>query len=60
MTANATPFPTRFQFFMWGWEKGVTPGSVIRGLGPWGQSLVYKYVSGRFSHHGRATHRDTH
>lgn len=47
------------QFFMWGWEKGVTPGSVIRGLGPWGQSLVYKYVSGRFSHHGRGTPQDT-
>ncbi|GLC56231.1 hypothetical protein PLESTB_001082300 [Pleodorina starrii] len=41
-----------FKMFMWGWEKGVTPGAIIRGLGPWGQSLVFKYVSNRFSHHG--------
>lgn len=37
---------------MRGWEAGITPGSIIRGLGPWGQSLVYKYVANRFSHHG--------
>ncbi|KAG2422478.1 hypothetical protein HXX76_016002 [Chlamydomonas incerta] len=41
-----------FKVFMKGWESGITPGSIIRGLGPWGQSLVYKYVSNRFSHHG--------
>ncbi|KXZ42499.1 hypothetical protein GPECTOR_141g697 [Gonium pectorale] len=41
-----------FKAFMWGWEQGITPGSVIRGLGPWGQSIVYKYVANRFSHHG--------
>lgn len=35
------------------WESGVTPGSVIRALGPWGPGLVEKYVTGRFSHHGR-------
>ncbi|GIL81378.1 hypothetical protein Vretifemale_10367 [Volvox reticuliferus] len=41
-----------FKVFMWSWEKGVTPGAIIRGLGPWGQNLVYKYVANRFSHHG--------
>jgi hypothetical protein len=41
-----------FKFFMWSWEKGVTPAAVIRGLGPWGQNIVYKYVTNRFSHHG--------
>ncbi|EFJ45067.1 hypothetical protein VOLCADRAFT_106093 [Volvox carteri f. nagariensis] len=41
-----------FKMFMWGWEKGVTPGAIIRGLGPWGQNLVFKYVANRFSHHG--------
>ncbi|KAI8474553.1 MAG: Alpha/Beta hydrolase protein [Monoraphidium minutum] len=35
------------------WEAGVTPGAVIRGLGPWGPGLVGKYVGGRFSHHGK-------
>ncbi|GIL68065.1 hypothetical protein Vafri_21379 [Volvox africanus] len=41
-----------FKVFMWGWEKGFTPGGLIRALGPWGQNLVYKYVANRFSHHG--------
>jgi hypothetical protein len=31
---------------------GLTPGSVIRGLGPWGPGLIDKYVNGRFSAHG--------
>lgn len=31
---------------------GLTPGSVIRGLGPWGPGLIDKYVNGRFSVHG--------
>lgn len=35
------------------WEAGVTPGSVIRAIGPWGPSLVEKYVGGRFSYHGK-------
>lgn len=34
------------------WMSGVTPGSVIRALGPWGPGLVEKYVTGRFSMHG--------
>jgi hypothetical protein len=32
---------------------GLTPGSVIRGLGPWGPNLIDKYVNGRFSVHGK-------
>eukprot|EP00878_Enallax_costatus_P023828 GHUV01025380.1.p1 GENE.GHUV01025380.1~~GHUV01025380.1.p1 ORF type:complete len:414 (+),score=72.62 GHUV01025380.1:55-1296(+) len=35
------------------WMSGVTPGSVIRALGPWGPGLVEKYVTGRFSMHGQ-------
>lgn len=34
------------------WMAGLTPGSVIRGLGPWGPGLIDKYVNGRFSVHG--------
>lgn len=37
---------------MWAWEKGVTPHSVIRALGPWGPRLCERYVVGRFNHHG--------
>lgn len=36
------------------WEAGVTPGAVIRSLGPWGPSLVDRYVGGRFSYHGKS------
>lgn len=36
------------------WMAGLTPGSVIRGLGPWGPGLIDKYVNGRFSVHGQA------
>lgn len=36
------------------WMSGVTPGSVIRALGPWGPGLVEKYVTGRFSMHGKS------
>lgn len=35
------------------WEAGLTPGSVIRTLGPWGPGLVQKYVGGRFTYHGQ-------
>eukprot|EP00197_Chlamydomonas_leiostraca_P014436 CAMPEP_0202859838 /NCGR_PEP_ID=MMETSP1391-20130828/1792_1 /ASSEMBLY_ACC=CAM_ASM_000867 /TAXON_ID=1034604 /ORGANISM="Chlamydomonas leiostraca, Strain SAG 11-49" /LENGTH=440 /DNA_ID=CAMNT_0049538931 /DNA_START=127 /DNA_END=1446 /DNA_ORIENTATION=+ len=41
-----------FKAAMWAWEKGVTPHSLIRALGPWGPNLCEKYVVGRFSHHG--------
>ncbi len=37
------------------WMSGITPGSVIRALGPWGPGLVEKYVTGRFSMHGGST-----
>jgi len=36
------------------WEAGVTPGAVIRTLGPWGPGLVDRYVAGRFNSHGQA------
>lgn len=30
------------------WNTGVTPGSIIRGLGPWGESIVEGYTRRRF------------
>lgn len=29
------------------WDAGVTPGSVIRSLGPWGPALIQRYVRNR-------------
>ena len=43
----------------WAWEKGVTPGSFIRAIGPWGPNIVHGYVSKRFSHHGEGGGRLT-
>ncbi|GAX75111.1 hypothetical protein CEUSTIGMA_g2555.t1 [Chlamydomonas eustigma] len=44
---------TLFKTFVWAWEKGVTPGSVIRTLGPLGPRLIDGYVSNRFRQHGQ-------
>eukprot|EP00884_Botryococcus_braunii_P004708 jgi/Botrbrau1/14238/Bobra.0381s0002.2 len=30
------------------WDAGVTPGSVIRSLGPWGPGVIQRYVRNRF------------
>lgn len=38
---------------------GLTPGSVIRGLGPWGPGLIDRYVNGRFSVHGEYSSRSS-
>lgn len=42
----------------WAWEKGVTPASFIRGVGPVGPSLVEKHVSRRFNIHGEGLTRE--
>ncbi|MEW5304929.1 MAG: hypothetical protein WDW36_007503 [Sanguina aurantia] len=34
------------------WASGFTPGSLVRGMGPWGPGIVEKYVANRFNHHG--------
>ena len=37
-----------FRFGRWAWDRGATPGGVIRALGPVGPNLVRRYVRGRF------------
>lgn len=46
--------------FLWGWEKGLSPFSILRGLGPWGPLLVGKYSSRRFASQDPADIRDLH
>ncbi|CAM9333445.1 unnamed protein product [Chrysoparadoxa australica] len=31
------------------WERGVTPGSVTRFLGPWGEKMIRRYAESRFN-----------
>jgi abhydrolase domain-containing protein 5 len=37
-----------FRFFGKTWEWGLTPGTIVRFLGPLGPNLVHKYAFGRF------------
>lgn len=41
--------PTLSRTVSWLWERGVTPGSVIRVLGPGGKNMVERYVQRRFA-----------
>ena len=36
------------RFLIWSWDSDLTPGRVIRGLGPLGPGLVQRYARGRF------------
>ncbi|TXT13058.1 hypothetical protein VHUM_01459 [Vanrija humicola] len=46
--------------FLWGWDKGLSPFSVLRGIGPWGPMLVGKYSSRRFASQSPDDVRDLH
>jgi len=48
------------KFFLWGWEKGLSPFSILRGIGPWGPLLVGKYSSRRFAAQTPEDVRDLH
>lgn len=48
------------KFFLWGWEKGMSPFSILRGIGPWGPLLVGKYSSRRFAAQTPEDVRDLH
>lgn len=48
------------KFFLWGWERGMSPFSVLRGIGPWGPMLVGTYSKRRFSAQSPEDIRDLH
>ncbi|CAK9781366.1 alpha/beta-hydrolase [Cutaneotrichosporon oleaginosum] len=48
------------KFLLWGWEKGLSPFSILRGMGPWGPLLVGKYSSRRFASQSADDVRDLH
>lgn len=48
------------KMFVWGWEKGLSPFSILRGIGPWGPMLVGKYSSRRFAAQSSDDVRDLH
>ncbi|BEI92887.1 uncharacterized protein CcaverHIS019_0505150 [Cutaneotrichosporon cavernicola] len=48
------------KLFLWGWEKGLSPFSILRGMGPWGPLMVGKYSSRRFASQSPDDVRDLH
>ncbi|ODO00612.1 cardiolipin-specific phospholipase [Cryptococcus wingfieldii CBS 7118] len=48
------------KLFVWGWERGLSPFSILRGLGPWGPLWVGKYSSRRFAAQTEEDVRDLH
>ena len=49
----SSPFPRRLATRLWDW--GVTPGSIVRGMGPWGPSVTQKYCRSRFTRQKQLT-----
>ncbi|WVQ79494.1 hypothetical protein IAT38_001593 [Cryptococcus sp. DSM 104549] len=48
------------KFFVWGWERGLSPFSILRGVGPFGPLWVGKYSSRRFASQTEEDVRDLH
>jgi len=54
-----------FKTFRWAWNKGVTPGMIVRFLGPLGPSMCSRYTRSRFANvergwtHGECLPEDT-
>jgi len=46
--------------FVWGWERGLSPFSILRGIGPLGPLWVGKYSSRRFAAQSEEDVRDLH
>lgn len=45
---------------LWGWERGLSPFSILRGIGPWGPLLVGRYSTRRFAAQSEEDVRDLH
>ncbi|WWC95304.1 hypothetical protein V866_002165 [Kwoniella sp. B9012] len=48
------------KFFTWGWERGMSPFSILRSVGPFGPLWVGKYSSRRFAAQSEEDVRDLH
>ncbi|KIR29587.1 cardiolipin-specific phospholipase [Cryptococcus deuterogattii LA55] len=48
------------KFFVWGWERGLSPFSILRTAGPFGPLWVGKYSSRRFAKQTEEDVRDLH
>ncbi|GFZ50210.1 hypothetical protein JCM24511_07965 [Saitozyma sp. JCM 24511] len=48
------------KFFVWGWERGISPFSFLRGMGPWGPMFAGRYASRRFAAQSEVDRNDLH
>lgn len=48
--------PRRFATRVWDW--GVTPGSIVRCMGPWGPGMASKYCRSRFTRQQQLTEEE--
>ncbi|WWD20070.1 hypothetical protein CI109_104544 [Kwoniella shandongensis] len=48
------------KFFVWGWERGLSPFSILRSVGPFGPMWVGKYSARRFAAQSEEDVRDLH
>ena len=46
--------------FVWGWEKGWSPFTFLRSMGPWGPMMVGRYSARRFAAQSEEDVRDLH
>lgn len=58
-TQSWTPRALLFRTAIKCWDHNLTPGRVIRGLGPWGPGLVARYARGRFQQGLALTEEET-
>lgn len=48
------------KFFVWGWEKGLSPFSFLRAMGPWAPMFAGRYATRRFAAQNEEDIRDLH
>ncbi|ORY35011.1 Alpha/Beta hydrolase protein [Naematelia encephala] len=48
------------KFFVWGWEKGISPFQFLRSMGPWGPMFAGRYSLRRFAAQSEEDIRDLH
>jgi cardiolipin-specific phospholipase len=46
--------------FVWGWERGWSPFTFLRSMGPWGPMMVGRYSARRFAAQSEEDVKDLH
>ena len=46
--------------FVWSWEKGVSPFTFLRNMGPWGPMFAARYTQRRFAAQSEEDRQDIH